>query len=90
MSSSSVNNGIPSDRELDVRMLACPMPLLKTRQQLRHMQDGEVLLVRATDPGSARDIPAYLGQVAHELVHRIDGDDEYCFWIRVRHASTLD
>lgn len=90
MSSSCVNNGIPPDVELDVRAMACPLPLLKTRQQLRHMCDGELLLVRATDPGSARDIPAYLGQVDHQLVQQKDDGEQYCFWIRVVHESMSD
>ena len=72
-----------ADSELDVRSLRCPMPLLKTRQSLRQLARGKVLLVRASDAGSWRDIPAYLGQSAHKLVQRQQLDNEYCFWIEV-------
>ena len=79
MSPESVNLRV--DMELDVRGLHCPMPLLKTRQSLRPMVPGQVLLVRATDAGSWRDIPAYVGQSGHKLVHRQQLDNEYRFWI---------
>ena len=72
-----------ADTELDARSMNCPMPLLKTRQRLRHMAVGQVLLVRASDAGSWHDIPAYLGQSVHRLVHREQSDNEYRFWIEV-------
>lgn len=74
------------DQHLDARGLNCPLPLLKTRQALRHLAPGQVLEVVATDVGSARDIPHYLGQSPHQLVRRSDGvesgEQEYRFLIR--------
>lgn len=72
-----------SDHCLDARGLHCPLPLLKTRQMLRQLAAGDVLEVCATDPGSGRDIPAYVGQSPHQLVHSEEGSGEYRFWIRV-------
>ncbi|MCH8543545.1 MAG: sulfurtransferase TusA family protein [Alcanivorax sp.] len=76
-----------SDSQLDARHLRCPMPLLKTRQALRALAPGQTLLVRATDVGARRDIPAYLRQSGHELVRSSDPatetDDEIWFLIRV-------
>ena len=76
----------PIDRHLDARGLNCPLPLLKTRQALRRLAPGQLLRVVATDAGSARDIPNYLGQSPHELVRRDEqaaGDTtEYGFVIR--------
>ena len=76
-----------SDSLLDARGLRCPMPLLKTRQALRGLASGQTLLVRATDIGARRDIPAYLRQSGHELVRSsdpaTDNDDEIWFLIRV-------
>ena len=36
-------------RELDVRGLHCPLPILRTRRQLDHMVEGEELIVLVTD-----------------------------------------
>lgn len=66
---------------LDARALRCPLPLLRTKQQLMKMQAGEVLEVRATDAGSWRDIPAYLSNSPHHLLAQSDTDGEYFYLI---------
>jgi tRNA 2-thiouridine synthesizing protein A len=65
--------GPAADVTLDLCQLRCPMPLLKTRQQLRQMPSGQVLRVLAADPGAKRDIPAWLRQTPHRLVQYADG-----------------
>jgi tRNA 2-thiouridine synthesizing protein A len=63
-----------ADRTLDASGLQCPMPLLKTKRELNTMAPGEQLEVVATDPGSARDIPAFIALSAHHLVESaVDG-----------------
>ncbi len=74
-----------AQQELDARELLCPMPLLKMRQALRGMSLGERLLVKATDPGAARDIPAYLRQSSHQLVRKASVDGE--LWFLVEHGE---
>lgn len=54
--------------ELDVRGMRCPMPLLKTRQALRYLADGQLLRVLTDDPGSVNDIPRWLQENRHHLV----------------------
>lgn len=71
-----------TDLQLDTSGLQCPMPLLKTRQALRHMQPGQVMEVIATDASSAIDIPAYLRQSCHELVRMGENKGHYAFVIR--------
>ena len=39
-------------RELDVKGLNCPLPILRTKKTLAEMESGQVLRVLATDPGS--------------------------------------
>lgn len=75
-----------SDSVLDARHLRCPMPLLKTRQALRALVHGQTLLVRATDIGARRDIPAYLRQSGHELVRSSDpaSETEGEIWFLIR------
>jgi len=71
-----------ADRTLDASGLRCPMPLLKTKLELNGMAHGEVLLVIASDPGSARDIPAYLSLTRHELVSSSEERGQYTFMIK--------
>lgn len=68
--------------ELDVCQFVCPMPLLKTRQAMRQLHPGQVVHVVATDPGAWRDIPAWVGQAGHTLVHHTQEKGVLHFWIR--------
>ncbi|MCK7544164.1 sulfurtransferase TusA family protein [Marinobacter bryozoorum] len=71
------------DITLDATGLRCPMPLLKAKLQLGSMAAGQQLEVLATDPGSARDIPAWLAHTSHTLVSRDESEGGYRFVIRV-------
>ena len=42
-------------QELDARGLNCPLPILRAKKALNGLQQGEVLNIRATDPGSVKD-----------------------------------
>lgn len=72
-----------ADITLDASGLRCPMPLLKAKLQLNTMRQGQQLEVLATDPGSARDIPAWLEHTAHQLVNSSETDGCYRFLIQV-------
>lgn len=78
-----------TDQTLDATGLACPMPLLKTKLQLQSMAAGDRLVVIATDPGSARDIPEWLAQSPHRLDDSAVSDERYRFVISCR-AAELD
>ena len=71
-----------ADRILDASGLQCPMPLLKTKLELNAMSPGEQLQVIATDPGSARDIPAFIALSCHQLVDSAVAGKQYHFVIR--------
>jgi tRNA 2-thiouridine synthesizing protein A len=43
---------------LDLRGLACPLPIAKTAIAIRALQPGELLEAYATDPGSVPDFNA--------------------------------
>lgn len=67
---------------LDACGLQCPLPLLKTKQQLRQLASGECLHIMATDAGSERDIPAFARLSPHTLKdHHVDEAGVFHFWI---------
>mgnify|MGYP002527130632 CR=1 FL=1 len=43
---------------LDVKGLACPLPVLRAKKALKALDPGEELEVLATDPGSVEDFDA--------------------------------
>jgi tRNA 2-thiouridine synthesizing protein A len=62
---------------LDVRGLACPLPLLKARKALRDVAIGQTLEVMATDPGSWRDFAAFAEQSGNSLLEAVEEDGVY-------------
>lgn len=70
-----------ADQFLDAGGLTCPMPLLKTKLALNKLEAGSRLRVRATDAGSARDIPAFLKQSSHRLLSVSEEEGGYLFLI---------
>jgi tRNA 2-thiouridine synthesizing protein A len=65
------------DRELDVKGLNCPLPILRTKKALAEMQSGQTLRVLATDPGSVKDFQAFARQTGNELVSSGMTDNVY-------------
>lgn len=47
------------DKELDVRGLNCPLPLLRSKKMLSQMKSGEVLKVLTTDPAAEIDFKVF-------------------------------
>nr|WP_297462003.1 sulfurtransferase TusA family protein [uncultured Halomonas sp.] len=70
------------DETLDARGLHCPLPLLKAKQALARLDEGAVLHVLATDPGSWGDFESFIAQSGHALLAREESADEYRYWIR--------
>lgn len=56
------------DKQLDVRGLNCPLPVLKARKALKELEMGQVLEILASDPGSMNDIPAWARTTKQELL----------------------
>jgi TusA-related sulfurtransferase len=51
---------------LDASGLLCPMPIVRTAAAVRGLEAGAVLLVIATDPGIATDMPMWCRATRHE------------------------
>jgi TusA-related sulfurtransferase len=51
---------------LDTSGLLCPIPIVKTAAAVRGLEVGQVVLVIATDPGIATDMPMWCKATRHE------------------------
>jgi tRNA 2-thiouridine synthesizing protein A len=59
---------IKSARVLDCKGLACPMPIVKTSQEMPKIAVGDVLEILTTDPGSMADFPAWAKTTGQALL----------------------
>lgn len=55
-------------RELDVKGLHCPLPILRTRALLDTMAAGEEVVVLATDPASTIDFRHFCNTTDNQLL----------------------
>lgn len=70
--------------ELDVRQLACPLPILRAKKSLAGMISGQVLKVVATDKGSPKDFIDFCQKTGNELLSSTESGGEFTFLIRRR------
>ena len=70
---------------LDTTGLKCPLPVLKARKQLKAMEAGQVLEVRATDPDSPKDFEAFCATTGYVLEH--SGEESGIFVYRIRKTA---
>lgn len=66
---------------LDASGLACPMPVVKTRQAIDALAPGDILEVISTDRGSCTDIPAWAGSMGHSIKEQREDDGRFVFLI---------
>jgi len=57
-----------SNKTLDCIGLFCPMPIVKTKQELAKMKSGEVLEILADDPGFEKDLPAWCNMTGEKFL----------------------
>lgn len=71
-----------ADVTLNARGLKCPMPVLKTKKQLKGMISGQVLELIVDDKGALKDVPALLGKTGDELLETNESADQVVFLIK--------
>lgn len=77
-----MTTAIAADKDLDVRGLNCPLPILRAKKALGEINSGQVLKVMATDPGSVKDFQAFARQTGHTLVAQHQANKEYHHWLK--------
>jgi tRNA 2-thiouridine synthesizing protein A len=70
------------DKDLDVRGLNCPLPILRAKKALADIKSGQVLRVLATDPGSVKDFQAFAKQTGNELLSHAEADKVFTFFMK--------
>ena len=74
--------GESSELELDAVGLLCPEPLMKVRNKIRQIEDGQILYVRASDPTTEHDLKNFCHFLNHDLLRIVHSPNLLEFWIR--------
>ena len=70
---------------LDCSGMQCPGPILKVYEGIKQLEDGQILEVRASDPGFAKDVVAWCRRTGNTLVY--NGKDGFDYVAQVRKGS---
>jgi TusA-related sulfurtransferase len=60
----------------------CPMPIAYMAKNMRTMEVGQVLEIRADDDGAHADIPAWCGQTGNQFLGKEDAGDHFKYFVK--------
>jgi tRNA 2-thiouridine synthesizing protein A len=71
-------------KEIDVKGLNCPLPILRAKKALSELESGQILKVTATDPSSVKDFAAFCKQTGNALISSVETAADFVFVIAKR------
>ncbi|HTP24746.1 MAG TPA: sulfurtransferase TusA family protein [Anaeromyxobacteraceae bacterium] len=80
-----ITDTLPSpDLTIDTSGRFCPFPIVEAAKAVRTMGEGSVLLVIATDPGIALDMPMWCQATRHEHLATLREGSTFRSYVRKR------
>ncbi|MDE5055380.1 sulfurtransferase TusA family protein [Niallia taxi] len=73
---------IKANTILDAKGLACPMPIVKTKKEMKNLDAGQVLEVQTTDKGSKADIKAWAESTGQQYLGTIEEGEVLKHYLR--------
>ena len=77
-----MSDDIQVAKVLDLKGLACPMPVVKVSKGIKEVAVGEVVEAHTTDPGSMTDFPAWAKTTGNEILKTEQDDKIIKFFIQ--------
>jgi len=68
---------------VDARYLLCPLPVIRTQDQVARLHPGDFVRVMCTDPGALHDIPSWCRMHGHTVADTSVENDEIAITIEV-------
>jgi len=76
-----MSEDIKVDKSLDLKGLACPMPVVKVSKGIKEVEIGQIIEAVTTDPGSLTDFPAWARTSGNEILKSEQDGNEITFYI---------
>ena len=73
---------IKVDKVMDLKGLACPMPVVKVSKGIKDVEVGQVIEAVTTDPGSLADFPAWARTSGNEILKTEQKEGAIKFYIK--------
>ena len=75
---------IAISQTLDLKGLACPLPIVKTAKAVKELRSGDLIEVLATDAGAVKDFAAWSRATGNDLLESSQLGNVFRFVIRKR------
>ncbi len=69
-------------KEMDLKGMPCPMPVVKVSQGIKEVEVGEVIKALSTDPGALADFPAWARTSGNEILKTDQDGNVITFYIK--------
>jgi tRNA 2-thiouridine synthesizing protein A len=79
---------VSGETVLDARGQRCPLPVIRLAQLVRDLPDVDVVVLLATDPAAAHDVPAWCRMRGHRFTGSRDEVDHTAYVVEVVRPST--
>jgi len=73
---------IKADKVMDLKGLACPMPVVKISKGIKEIQVGQIVEAQTTDPGALTDFPSWARTSGNEIVETVQNNGVITFYIK--------
>jgi TusA-related sulfurtransferase len=73
---------VKPDISTDIVFMMCPMHLLKLDEQIKELQQGQILEIITDYDGALEDIPGWCDKTGNEFIGLEDTGDFYKFYIK--------
>lgn len=71
-----------SDVSINCLGLFCPMPIIKTAEKIKELEQGKVLEVISDDEGIVNDMPNWCKITGHEFLGVEQKEDEFRVYVK--------
>ncbi|MUV37829.1 UPF0033 protein YrkI [Lentibacillus sp. JNUCC-1] len=75
-------DAIKTNKTVDAKGLACPMPIVRTKKAMKDIEPGQVMEVQATDKGSKADIEAWAKSAGHQYLGTLEDGEVLHHYLR--------
>ncbi len=73
---------VKPDVTTDIVYMMCPMHLLKLEEEMKELEQGQILEIMTDYDGALEDIPDWCGKTGNEFLGVEDSGDFFKFYIR--------
>jgi TusA-related sulfurtransferase len=73
---------VQADKIQDSIGQLCPMPIAHLARNMRKMETGQILEIRADDEGAHADVPAWCEQTGNEFLGEEDAGGYFKYYVK--------